>query len=190
MRCLFCYLKRRDGLANGVRKLDNEKHERFCREYLKDLCAKDAAIRAGYSEKAAKNQGYRLIHRPEVKERVAELIRERAERTEVTVDRVVQELAAVAFADISDFVEVVTVSGEGKSEQQDVVIKDTRGMEPAKLKAVAGIKQGTRGIEIKMNDKIRALEQLGKHLGMYREKVEHEVPPDFTINIMPASKKP
>ena len=63
-----------------------DKHESFCEEYVKDSNAKQAAIRAGYSPKTAKQQGHRLLTYVDVQERVAELKAEAAERNRITVD--------------------------------------------------------------------------------------------------------
>ncbi len=104
-----------------------DRQARFCEEYLIDLNATQAAIRAGYSEKTANEQGARLLANVSVQEKIAELKAERAKRTEMTQDSVIQELAAVARAEI----------------------------------------KGVRAV-----DKLKALELLGKHLGMFVERYE------------------
>ena len=78
------------------------KQERFCEEYLIDLNATQAAIRAGYSEKTAYSAGQRLLRNVEIQNRIAELKAERSKRTEITQDRVVKELAAMAFANVTE----------------------------------------------------------------------------------------
>ncbi len=104
-----------------------DRQARFCEEYLIDLNATQAAIRAGYSEKTANEQGARLLANVSVQEKIAELKAERAKRTEMTQDSVIQELAAVARAEV----------------------------------------KGVRAV-----DKLKALELLGKHLGMFVERYE------------------
>lgn len=99
----------------------------FCEEYLIDLNATQAAIRTEYSEKTANEQGARLLANVSVQEKIAELKAERAKRTEMTQDSVIQELAAVARAEV----------------------------------------KGVRAV-----DKLKALELLGKHLGMFVERYE------------------
>lgn len=153
-----------------------EKQKRFCDEYLIDLNATQAAIRAGYNEKTAYSMGQRLLKNVEVQKKIQSLKNDRSERTEITQDMVLRELAAIAFANATDIVQVaekafVTDSGN-EVMLPDVVITETSKLTPEQKKAIAGIKQGRNGIEVKMNDKTRALELLGKHLGMFTEKVE------------------
>ena len=94
---------------------------------------------------------------------IQERIEERQKRTEVTQDMVINELAAIAFAKATDYAEVVNGF---------VRIKDTARLSDKQISAIAGIKEGANGIEIKMNDKEKALELLGRHLGMFKDKVE------------------
>ena len=88
---------------------------------------------------------------------------ERAQRTEITQDRVLQELAKIGFADITDF---VTIEGGL------VRVKPTNQMPRDKLGVIAAIKEGANGIEVKLNDKEKALELIGRHLGMFKDKLE------------------
>lgn len=88
---------------------------------------------------------------------------ERQKRTEITQDRVLEELAAIAFARATDFAEV---------KDGFAIIKDTAGLSEQQIKAIAGIKEGKFGIELKLNDKEKALELLGRHLGMFKDRVE------------------
>ena len=104
-----------------------------------------------------------MLRNVKVAEYIAERMQARQERTEITQDRVLEELAAIAFARATDYAEV-------KDDQ--VFIKDTAGLSGNQIKAVAGIKQGKFGIEVKLNDKEKALELLGRHLGMFKDRVE------------------
>ena len=94
---------------------------------------------------------------------ISERMQERQKRTEVTQDRVIEELAAIAFAKATDFAQIVN----GK-----VVLTDTADLTESQIKAIAGIKMGKNGIELKLNDKEKALELLGRHLGMFKDKLE------------------
>lgn len=85
-----------------------DKQRRFVDEYLIDLNATQAAVRAGYSENTARSIGSENFGKPAVAEAIAEAQRERAERTGVTADQVVRELARVAFSDLR---KVVTGNG-------------------------------------------------------------------------------
>lgn len=138
------------------------KQERFCEEYLIDLNATQAAIRAGYSANTAREQGAQNLSKLNIQEKIAELQAERSKRTEITQDCVVKELAAVAFAKATDYACI---------ESNTVFIKPTAELTPVQRAAIVGIKQTQSGIEIKL-DKIRALEMLGRHLGMFNDKLE------------------
>jgi len=81
----------------------------------------------------------------------------------VTQDKVVNELANIAFADISSFLKV---------ENNQVEVFDTDSIQHEMLAAIAEIKEGNYGISIKLHDKLKALELLGRHLGMFKDKVE------------------
>ena len=104
-----------------------------------------------------------MLRNVKVAEYIAERMQARQERTEITQDKVLEELAAIAFARATDYAEV-------KDDQ--VIIKDTSGLSENQIKAIAGIKQGKFGIEVKLNDKEKALELLGRHLGMFKDRVE------------------
>lgn len=159
-----------------------EKQKRFVEEYLVDLNATEAAKRAGYSEKTAYSIGFENLRKPEIQEAIQVAMDARAERTGITQDRVLQELARIAFANGTDFAKVVSreapttiIDEEGNPQQvmsvvQSVRLMDTDSLTPDKRAAIAGIKEGKFGIEVKSYDKIRALELLGQHLGMYTGK--------------------
>lgn len=104
-----------------------------------------------------------MLRNVKVAEYIAERMQARQERTEITQDKVLEELAAIAFARATDYAEV-------KDDQ--VIIKDTSGLSENQIKAIAGIKQSKFGIELKLNDKEKALELLGRHLGMFKDRVE------------------
>ena len=78
------------------------KQQLFVDEYLSDLNATQAAIRAGYSEKSAASIGEENLRKPEIEAAINEALKARRQRTEVTQDRVLEELAVLAFAPITD----------------------------------------------------------------------------------------
>lgn len=85
------------------------------------------------------------------------------------------ELARVAFADVTDYVQVETRiinRGEVKVPIELVVHKETAELSADQCAAIASIKQGANGVEIKLHDKIKALELLGRHIGMFNDKIE------------------
>lgn len=105
----------------------------------------------------------RLLRNAKVAAYISERMQERQKRTEVTQDRVIEELAAIAFAKATDFVQI---------SHGNVILTDTSKLSENQIKAIAGIKEGKNGIELKLNDKEKALELLGRHLGMFKDKLE------------------
>lgn len=154
-----------------------DKQHRFVAEYLVDLNATQAAIRAGYSEKTARQVGSENLSKPDIADAIAIAQQERAERTGVTADMVIRELARIGFSDLRKVlssggslidpqewdddtaaaiasVEVVTLSGErGRDEEGNKIVERTH--------------------KLKVWDKNSALEKLGKHLGMFVDRHEH-----------------
>ena len=143
-----------------------KKQKIFADEYLIDLNAtrayKVAYPRVKNDDIAAANAS-RLLRNAKVAAYISERMQERQKRTEVTQDRVIEELAAIAFARATDFVQIVDGC---------VVLTDTKELSETQIKAIAGIKEGKFGIELKLNDKEKALELLGRHLGMFKDKLE------------------
>jgi len=88
----------------------------FCEEFIVDLNGKQAAIRAGYSAKTAHVQASRLLTNAKVQEKIAELQLLRSKRTEITADMVLNELAYVGFAKITDFLKVSEASVDAPKE--------------------------------------------------------------------------
>ncbi len=145
-----------------------EKQKRFANEYIIDLNA-TRAYKATYpkvkSDSTASVNASKLLRNAKVKAYIEELMKERAKRTEISQDDVIKELCKIGFSKITDFVVI---------ENGVVRVKSTDEMPEEKIGAIAGIKEGQNGIEIKMNDKVKSLELLGKHLGMFKEKVQVE----------------
>lgn len=152
------------------------KQKLFVEEYLVDLNATQAAIRAGYSERNASRIAVELLNKTQVQEKLQERMHEREKRTEITQDKVLNELAAIAFSNGSDFAKVITRMGKNKLgedvEYQDVELELTDKLPAEKKKAIAGIKMGKNGIEVSTCDKVKALELLGRHLGMWNDKLQ------------------
>lgn len=134
------------------------KQERFVEEYMIDLDAKNAAIRAGYSARSAKTLGPRLTKMKNVAARIEEEKARRARRTGITAERVLRELAQLAFFDASKCLGMLN----GDMEKMEELERETA--------SIAAIKIGKGGIEIRFHDKTRALELLGRHMGIFREE--------------------
>jgi phage terminase, small subunit len=151
------------------------KQMRFVDEWLIDFNGKQAAIRAGYSAKTAEATAARLLRNVKVQAEISRRQKDLQRRTEVTQERVVMELARVAFADATDYVQVETrIINKGDIEVpiELAVHKETAELSADQRAAIAGIKQGANGIEVKLHDKIKALELLGRHIGMFTDKLE------------------
>lgn len=146
--------------SNGKRKL-TPKERRFCREYLKDLNAAAAARRAGYSQNPGTSavRGHILMHRPWVLDYINKLKIERSARTQVSLDRVLLELARVGYASPKDL-----------SEWSDraVTLKDSKAISDDDAAAVAEVYEvpTERGnvVRFRLHDKVAALKELRKHL--------------------------
>ena len=141
-----------------------KKQKRFIEEYMIDLNATQAAIRAGYSPDTAYSIGNENLKKPEIKAHIDKAMAERSKRTGVNADRVVMELATIAFVNADDVIDFKTAT-----------VKE--GARPEDMAAIQSVKVKTFGEdglerEIKMADKIKTLELLGRHLGMFKDKVE------------------
>lgn len=143
-----------------------EKQKIFTDEYLIDLNA-TRAYKVAYprvkNDETAAAAAARLLKNVKVVTYIEKRMQDRQKRTEVTQDRVIEELAAIAFARATDFAQIVN---------GNVVLTDTADLTESQIKAIAGIKEGKFGIELKLNDKEKALELLGRHLGMFKDKLE------------------
>lgn len=148
-----------------IRKL-TPKQTAFIAEYLVDLNATQAAIRAGYSERTAYRIGAELLQKTSVAKAIAAAKAKRAQRVEISADRVLSELAKIAFADPRDLMKW----GEG-----GVTLRDSAELTEEQAASVAEVSETTTkdggSIRLKKYDKLKALELLGKHLGMFEADV-------------------
>lgn len=151
---------------------------RFGDEYLIDLNGKQAAIRAGYSPKTAEQQASRLLRKVKVQEYIAQRIKEREHRTEITQDRVLKELARIAFFDIRKL-----YNSDGTLKRPDELDDDAAavlsGIDIVEM--AGGMKIGGDGDvshvpmftkKAKVFDKNGALTLAMRHLGMLVDKSE------------------
>lgn len=165
--------------------------KRFADEYLIDLNG-TRAYKAAYpnvkNDETAAAAAARLLRDVKVQEYIDKRMKDRIRRTEITQDMVVRELAAIAFGRASDYARVIERQAVFTTETgkripltdeygNPVMIKDvdlvlTDQLTEDQQRALAGIKQGKYGIEVASCDKVRALELLGRHLGMFKDKLE------------------
>lgn len=137
------------------------KQQAFVIEYLVDLNATQAAIRAGYSKRGAKDQAWQLMQRPDIEAAVAAAMEARNKRAQVDADYVLQRLTAI---DQMDLAEIHGEDGKLLPIRQWPII--WRQM----VKEV-DMKSG----KVKFHDKLKALELIGKHVNVnaFRDQVEH-----------------
>lgn len=143
------------------------KQKRFVEEYLVDLNATQAAIRAGYSVKRADAIGYENLRKPEIKDAIEKAQAERSVRTEVTMDRVVQELARIAFIDPRRVFRwgpngVTLIDSDSLTDDEAAIVSEVSET----------ITENGGSVRGKRYDKIKALELLGKHLGGFVDRCE------------------
>lgn len=136
----------------------------FVQEYLIDLCATRAAIRAGYSPKRADAIGHENLRKPEIKAAIQEAMEQREARTQVTADAVVIELAKIGFANMQDYLregftlhDIQDIPRDQAAAIQEVTIDETVTDDGVTL----------RRVKFKLLDKRAALVELGKHLGIF-----------------------
>lgn len=102
-----------------------------------------------------------------IQQYISELMQKQSKRTEITADRVLQELAAIAFSDRTELAQV------GK--RGEVYFTPTDELSDEAKKIIAGIEEGKYGTKVTSYDKVKALELLGKHLGMFVTKIEGSI---------------
>ena len=142
-----------------------DKQEMFCKEYLIDLNATQAAIRVGYSVKTAEAQSSRLLTNVNIQERITELKESRSNRIEMSSDGVLKELKNWVEG---DYTELMLLTA-----------KEIKELAPEIRRLITGFKRTTRRIpgtdeeeiqiEIKFIDKIKAMEMISKHIGFYEK---------------------
>ena len=139
-----------------------KKQKRCIEEYLIDLNATQAAIRAGYSPDTAEQIGYQLLQKTSVSVEVSKAMAERSKRTGISQDRILLELAKMAFVEMTDVVDPET----GK-------IKENASDDDLSCIQSVKVKPGNYGVEreVKLCDKKAALELLGRHLGMFKDNL-------------------
>jgi len=158
------------------------RRKRFVDEYLIDLNATHAAIRAGYSAASAGQRGSMLLKDPEVSEEIKIAQKNMQRRTQLFADRVVEEYARVAFSQITDFVTVKTekkiVGYDNENNhaitetKQNIIFKDDLDKFPeSKISSIAEIRETPNGVAIKLHDKMKALQDLSRHLGLFHDNM-------------------
>lgn len=157
----------------------NAKQKRFVDEYLIDLNATQAAIRAGYKKtEYTDTNANKLLENTRIREAIDKAMAERSKRTGINQDRVIQELARIAFVNPQN-----VINAEDGSVKEDATEDDLACIQAVKVKTMSGDKGYSEEREVRLNDKMKALELLGKHLGMFTDKVELDADLELNINI-------
>jgi phage terminase small subunit len=151
------------------------KQARFVEEYLLDANVREAARRAGYNQMV----GYRLMRRPEVAEAIARDQDARAARMQVSADRVIAELAAIAFSDISRVVSWgdpdLVPGADGEADEAATPgrapgyrLRRSETLAPETVAAISEFHRYSHGaLRLRMHDKLPALLLLGRHMGLF-----------------------
>jgi len=142
------------------------KMKRFIEEYLVDLNATQAAIRAGYSPESAYSIGDENLKKPVIKNAIDKALAERSRRTGINQDRILLELAKIAFLNPIDVIDMdeATIRGDANRE-------DTAAIASVKVKTIPTPDGNIVEREVKTYDKLKALEQIGRHLGMWKDNI-------------------
>ncbi|MCY9733141.1 terminase small subunit [Paenibacillus alvei] len=147
------------------------KQKAFVQEYLIDLNATQAAIRAGYSVKSANRIANENMSKPDIQTAIHKAMDKRAQRTEITADRVLQELAKIGFANMADYAEWGP---------KGITLKGSTQLTADQAAAVSEVSETVTeaggSVRFKLHNKIAALERIGKHLGMFDDRTDKDKP--------------
>lgn len=160
-----------DGLTHRMR--------RFVDEFMVDLSATRAAIRAGYSAHSAGQAGVNLLADPRVAAALEEAVRQRSTRTKVTADEVLLELAKLARSNMQDYMGS-TDEGEPYLDFRKLTREQTAALQEVTVEEyVEGRGENARDVKrvkFRLYDKRAALVDIGRHLGMFTERREVRFP--------------
>lgn len=156
------------------------KQKKFVEEYLIDLNATQAAIRAGYSTNNAGKIGHELLEK--TRNEIDKAMAERSRRTGISQDRVLRELAKIAFVNPNDVINFDKATVKSDANEDDLAT-----IASVKIKNIPTEDGEITEREIKLCDKLKALDLLGKHLGIYDKKDAEDR--NLTITINKASEK-
>ncbi|MGD2065871.1 MAG: terminase small subunit [Candidatus Bathyarchaeota archaeon] len=160
------------------------KQKKFCEEYLIDLNATQAAIRAGYSKNTAEVIGHENLRKPNIDKYINECKEERSKRTEITADKVLREIALVAFQNPQLLFEGSSIK-EISELDEDVartVAEVTVRIERTEDRSANVVET----VKLKQYDKLKALDMLSKHVGIYEKdnnQKKIEITPEWTVTI-------
>jgi phage terminase small subunit len=168
--------KRARPKASNPTQVGKGSRAKFVDEYMIDLNATQAAIRAGYSPKTAGAQGSRLLKRVDISAQVAARRKEQSDATGFTAQKVLKELALIGFANMADYMRVgpeglpvldfSALTREQAAVLTEVTVEETQ-------EGPRDNPYEVRKVKFKLADKRAALVDLGKHLGLFIDRVDH-----------------
>ena len=162
------------------------RQKKFANEYPVDLNGTQAAIRAGYSPRSANPKASEMLKNPQIAAIIAEKMDARSKRTEVTADRVVEELAKIAFGNIGDYVKI-TEDGGAKVDLSETTrdqLAALTGIEShVYMEGVGDDANPVKMTKIRMADKIKALGMLGDHMSIFNKKITVDVTGDVAARL-------
>ena len=159
------------------------KQEKFIKEYMIDLNGQQAAIRAGYSVKSAKEIASEMLTKPNIQAALGKKQAEQSKRLGISADRVMNELAKIGFANITDLANVNTAKVNLAASRDD-----TAAIQSVRVKTIPTNDGKIVEREIKTHDKIKALENIGRRLGMWNDKLS--VDGNISLNFLGENELP
>jgi phage terminase small subunit len=157
-------------------ELENDKQERFCREYLIDLNGSAAAKRAGYSSRSAAAIAFELLRKPHISARIAELKAPIMARLDLSAERVLAEYATIAFATMGDFLDVAPDGAFridlSRATPDQLVAVAAVSIKTRRTGGKAGAERISETVRIRMAPKLAALVKLGEYLRLFDENRE------------------
>ncbi len=170
----------------GGKGVLTDKQQIFVDEYLKDLNATQAAIRAGYSPRTAAETGHKLCQKRLVADAIACAKADRSRRTGISQDRVLEELARVAFCTPSDVLDLNTAEVKSTAGEDDLKVIAGVKVKYVPHKNESGDYEEAIEREVKLCDKFKVLDMLCKHLGMYeRDRADDKEQSETGVVLMP-----
>lgn len=147
----------------------------FVTEYLVDLNAAAAARRAGYSARTANRMGHENLSKPDIAAAVQAAMKKRAERTEITAERVLHEISLLAFSNMLDYVRL-TPEGDAFIDLSDLTREQAAALTEVQVEDYLDGRgddaRAVRRVKVKVADKKGALELLGKHLSLFTDRID------------------
>lgn len=166
----------------------NARQTKFVAEYLKDLNATQAALRAGYSKSTAAFIGAENLKKPQIAAAVSQALEKRAQRTEITQDRVLYELARLAFSNMLDYIRVQP-DGSAYTDLSQLTREQAAAIQEITVdEYTEGRGDDAREVKrtkVKLADKRGNLELIGRHLGMFNSNLGSKENP-LTVQADPA----